>query len=75
MKNSNKNQRRYMRILYSCAFAYAFSLPMWAEKPMLETEIAEQSKGISIKGTVLDESGLPVIGANIMVNLNSATLL
>ena len=53
--------------MYSCAFAYAFSLPMWAEKPMLETEIAEQSKGISIKGTVLDESGLPVIGANIMV--------
>lgn len=49
MKNSNKNQRRYMRILYSCAFAYAFSLPMWAEKPMLETEIAEQSKGIRLK--------------------------
>lgn len=75
MKNSNKNQRRYMRILYSCAFAYAFSLPMWAEKPMLETEIAEQSKGISIKGTVLDESGLPVIGANIMVKgTNTGTI-
>lgn len=64
-----------MRILYSCAFAYAFSLPMWAEKPMLETEIAEQSKGISIKGTVLDESGLPVIGANIMVKgTNTGTI-
>ena len=42
---------------------------------MLETEIAEQSKGISIKGTVLDESGLPVIGANIMVKgTNTGTI-
>lgn len=42
---------------------------------MLDVDVIEQSKGIVVTGTVLDESGLPVIGANIMVKgMNVGTI-
>lgn len=52
------------------------SLPVLADVPaMLDVDVIEQSKGIVVTGTVLDESGLPVIGANIMVKgMNVGTI-
>ena len=60
-------QFRCMRLVYPMAFLCLLSSPSWAaENPALSIGV-EQSKGIQVKGTVLDEDKLPIIGANIMV--------
>lgn len=76
MKNLKVRKGGYVRLIYPCAFMCALSLPVWADVPaMLDVDVIEQSKGIVVTGTVLDESGLPVIGANIMVKgMNVGTI-
>ena len=76
MKNLKVRKGGYVRLIYPCAFMCALSLPVLADVPaMLDVDVIEQSKGIVVTGTVLDESGLPVIGANIMVKgMNVGTI-
>lgn len=76
MKNLKVRKGGYVRLIYPCAFVCALSLPVLADVPaMLDVDVIEQSKGIVVTGTVLDESGLPVIGANIMVKgMNVGTI-
>ena len=76
MKNLKVRKGGYVRLIYPCAFMCALSLPVLADVPaMLDLDVIEQSKGIVVTGTVLDESGLPVIGANIMVKgMNVGTI-
>lgn len=76
MKNLKVRKGGYVRLIYPCAFMCALSLPVLADIPaMLDVDVIEQSKGIVVTGTVLDESGLPVIGANIMVKgMNVGTI-
>lgn len=76
MKNLKVRKGGYVRLIYPCAFMCALSLPVLADVPaMLDFDVIEQSKGIVVTGTVLDESGLPVIGANIMVKgMNVGTI-
>lgn len=75
MKNSIVRKGGY-KLIYPCALMCALSLPVWADRPALSgVDVIEQSKGIVVTGTVLDEGGLPVIGANIMVKgMNVGTI-
>lgn len=77
MKNLKVRKGGYVRLIYPCAFMCALSLPVLADVPAMldDVDVIEQSKGIVVTGTVLDESGLPVIGANIMVKgMNVGTI-
>ena len=59
---------RSKHLVYPMAFLCLFSSPGWAVgSPLVMSTGIEQSKGIVVKGTVVDEEKLPVIGANIMV--------
>lgn len=62
-----RKQFRCMRLVYPMAFLCLFSSPSWAIDSSAMAHGVEQSKGIVVKGTVIDEDNLPVIGANIMV--------
>lgn len=75
MKNSIVRKGGY-KLIYPCALMCALSLPVWADRPALSgVDVIEQSKGIVVTGTVLDEGGLSVIGANIMVKgMNVGTI-
>lgn len=67
---------RCIRLVYPMAFLCLFSLPVGAIESSSAFNGIEQSKGIVVKGTVVDEEKLPVIGANIMVkgtNLGTIT--
>ena len=70
MKSLKKNVAAWTTLCVAAAFNPLYAMPASARQegnePMVAVPVASQAK-ITVQGTVLDETGIPVVGANVVV--------
>lgn len=70
MKSLKKNVAAWTTLCVAAAFNPLYAMPVAAgqegNEPMVAVPVASQAK-ITVQGTVLDETGIPVVGANVVV--------
>ena len=70
MKSLNKNVAAWTTLCVAAALNPLYAMPASAgqegNEPMVAVPVASQAK-ITVQGTVLDETGIPVVGANVVV--------
>lgn len=70
MKSLKKNVAAWTTLCVAAAFNPLYAMPASAgqegNEPMVAVPVASQAK-ITVQGTVLDETGIPVVGANVVV--------